>query len=408
MNLNQKNFSIGCYSIRTLQEQLPPEHTNQNYDIIYQKSVDMHLHQVKQGYQILSKNDFGKVKKRINLGIFNKKTNFIVGEKHSLLFWDIELKQIHPTNISEVLKNPKRYYMIYDLNFIGDFINKSLNIVSKKDNTSIKLTLDRQFGIDIGTFLRTADPKNDTIPEEFKILKSMIRMENSRLSINKQVLINSNPEFLIGILEGYIENSRYFQLKSNINIYNFTYILNLLGAQYSIRSVQDGEKHIRFKLPLFLKGIFNTEPTTLVDIYFREYKYIFDIQTKELTLKNGLILNPLIGDADFYQLVNSGFIEMVPAKDLVFLPLEGENIMYDLTMPNANATNYSLPGMPSTPNSDGDVLQVTGLMTKDAAEEATRKFSTELKENFLNLSTGNVSNWGVHLDAQLGLYSATK
>jgi hypothetical protein len=53
-------------------------------------------------------------------------------------------------------------------------------------------------------------------------------------------------------------------------------------------------------------------------------------------------------------------------------------------------------------------LGIVAIHTKDAAEECIRKFSTELKENFLNLSTGDVNNWGVKLDSQLGLYAATK
>lgn len=396
MNIEQKPFSTGCYSIRTIGEE------DQTNTVIYQKSLEIHKHEVQKGYLVLSKNDFGKVKKRINVGIFNKKTNFIVGEENSLMFWDTQDKILKPMNISDILKEPGRYFMIYDMNFIGDNTNEFIIIKDKETNESVKIILNNQFGNDVGSFLRMSDPQTTVIPDDFSILKSIISIEDGKLSINKQVLVNSNPDFLLGILEGYIENTRYFGLKSNINLYNISYILNLLGAQYSIRSLDNQEKHIRFRLPIFLKSISN-----LNEAFFRGYKYFFD-RSSELKLeKNVVSLTPNVEEPDFIQMVNAGFIEMIPSKDLVFLPLEEPTIMYDLTMPDANATNYSLPGLPLAKNSDGDVLGVVAIHTKDAAEECVRKFSTELKENFLNLTTGKIQNWGVKLDAQLGLYSGT-
>ena len=393
MNIEQKPFEIGCYSVSKHQEV---------YNVIFQNSTEIHKHEVQKGYLVLSKNDFGKVKKRINIGIFNKKTNFVVGEENSLMFWDNQNQELISKNISDILMEPTRYFMVYDLGFMGDLSNQTLDIQNKNTKEEINIKLDKAFGSDIGSFLNMFDPKTISIPEEFSILKSLIKIENGKLSINKQVLVNSNPDFLLGILEGYLQDSRYFQLKKNINIYNFTYILNLLGAQYSIRTLESGEKHIRFKLPTFLKNM-----STLNEIYFRKYKYFFE--NKELHLKKDIVsLLPNIDQPNFFDMVNNGLIEMIPVRDLVFVPLEEPTIMYDLTMPNANATNYSLPGMPLAKNSDGDVLGVVAIHTKDAAEECARKFSTELKENFLNLSTGEVNNHGVKLDSQLGLYTATR
>jgi len=393
MNLDQKPIEIGCYSVRNIGEK---------YDIIYQNSSEIHKHNVKNGYLLLSKNDFGKVKKRINLGIFNKKTNFIVGEKNSLLVWDTKIGGIVSPDTSEISNNPARYFLIYDMSFISNLDNSEISIENKNSNEKVVLKLDNAFGNDIGSFLNVFE-ETTTIPDEFNILKAIISIEDGKLSINKYLLINSNPDFLIGILEGYLQNKKQFFLKKNINIYNFTYILNLLGAQYSIRSINESEKHIRFKLPLFLKSI-----SRLDSIYFRNHKYFFN-EEKTISLKKNIIsLIPEVNTPDFFEMVNNGLIELVPAKDMVFIPLDGENIMYDLTMPNADATNYSLPGMFLSKNSDGDVLGVVAMFTKDAAEECIRKFSTELKENFLSLSTGEVANHGVKLDAQLGIYTATK
>ncbi len=403
MNIDQLPFKTNCYSVA--------EYPEDNPTVIYQPSLEIHQHQVELGYQILSKNDFGKVKKRINVGYFNKKTNFLIGEKKSLLIWDnIDLKVCKPdTSVIIAPENKNRYFLMYDMNFIIDDIREEIDILDKITGEHLEVTLNKQFGNDIGIFLQKADPQIDVIPNEFQILKAIIQLQDGKMSINKQVLINSNPSFMLGILEGYLGNNNQFILQHNINIYNITYILNLLGAQYSIRTLQSGEKQIRFKLPELLRKM-----TSLKDIFFRIYKYKFtpadadaDKQHLELTKNEGINFPNNTSDLSLFDVVNSGLIEMIPTKDLVFLPVENQ-IMFDLTMGNEHATNYSLPGTPFLSNSDGDILGAVAVMTKDAAEECTRKFSVEYKVNFLNLNNGTVNNWGVKLDSQLGLYAATK
>jgi hypothetical protein len=391
-------FKANCFSIR--------EQDN-NIDLIYQEAQTLHKHIMDKSYLILSKNDFGRVKKRVNIGYFNKKTNFIIGEKHSIVLWDDEESKICSIPISEALKDKNRYYLFYDMNFIIENNNNNLFIEDKITNNHLEIILNKQFGYDIGLFLKQSNPETTVIPEEFKILESIIQINSGKLSINKYVLINSNFEFLLGILEGYIGQNKQFILKNNFNIYNITYILNLLGAQYSIRTIPSTkEKQVRFKLPNFLK-----EYSNLPDYFFREYKFIFH-KTEEkykLKLEKSLKYNSKdIDNLSIFDIVNSGLIEMIRLKDLVFIEQEESKVGYDLTMGNPYATNYSLPGTPILENSDGDVLGVIGIMTKDGAEECIRKFSVELKVNFLNLIDGKVNNWGVKLDSQLGLFTATK
>jgi hypothetical protein len=389
MNIDQLPYEKHCYSI------------NDKNDIVWQPTQEIHKHKVEKGYLILSKNDFGKVKKRVNLGYFNKKTNYMVGEKNSLMIWDSQTKEIITCNISELLLEPKRYFLFYDLNFVFDKSenNETLNLTRKKTNEHLTIKLTNQFGKDIGEFLRRSNT-NTTIPDHFNILNSIISLKDNKLSLNKQVLVNSNQDFLIGILEGYIQENRFFTLKNNVNIYNFTYILNLLGAQYSIRSLINGEKQIRFRLPTFFKT-----NSSLKDNFFRQWKYYFD---EDLNLKLERYSSKVsTDDTSVFALANTGLIEMIPIKDLVFVEVQDE-IMYDMTMTRSDATNYCMPGGFYSKNSDGDILGVIALLSEDGSREAIQKFSTELKENFLNLSTGDTSNWGVKLDSQVGLYSATK
>ena len=72
-----------------------------------QNTLLMQRHRVEKSYLVLAKNDFGKVKKRINVGIFNKKTNFILGEKRSLLVWDNHKKEVAKPDTSEIIKDEK-------------------------------------------------------------------------------------------------------------------------------------------------------------------------------------------------------------------------------------------------------------------------------------------------------------
>ena len=241
-----------------------------------QKTLVMQRHRVEKSYLILSKNDFGKVKKRINLGIFNKKTNFIIGEKKSLLVWDNELEEITKPDTSEIKNNPSRYFILYDMNFIFELNNKSIEILDRTEKEKRKIILNREFGYDIGNFLRIADPDNMELPSEFHVLKALIKIENGKISLNKQLLINSNYEFLLGILEGYIQTKKSCFIKKNINLYNFTYILNLLGAQYSIRNIsQSNEKQLRFRLPFLLRNA-----TSLDMVFIRTHKYLFNTDGK--------------------------------------------------------------------------------------------------------------------------------
>jgi len=397
LDKQQYQYSVGCFSTREAQ--------NQSHDVIYQKSDSIHKHIVPEGYLVLSKNDFGKVKSRVNVGIFNKKTNYRIGEVNSLMYWDSHQNEIRTLNTSEALKQPKRYFMIYDLNFIANFKNEKISIYDKTNEETMDIKLNRQFGYDIGEFLNRFNEDITKIPDEFRILRSIISIKTAgkaggKISLNKQVVLNSNFQFLTGILEGYLQDNDQFIINNNINIYNISYILNLLGAQYSIRTLDSGGKHVRFKLPLFLKN-----SSSLPASFFRSNKYFIE-DNKTVFKKDIISLVPNPANMEFNEMVNSGLIELIPLSDLVFIPIENE-IMYDLTMPNIDASNFSLPGGPACKNSDGDVLAVIGITTTTAAKECITKFSTELKNNFLNLNTGDISNWGTKLDSQLGIYTAT-
>jgi hypothetical protein len=84
-----------------------------------------------------------------------------------------------------------------------------------------------------------------------------------------------------------------------------------------------------------------------------------------------------------------------------------ENInLYDFTMPRADATNYAFAFTPLLKNSDGDMLTLSAIYSKEAIADA-KVFKPAHKEWFRNLNDGNIKNY-IADDAILGLFAATK
>jgi len=423
---------------------------------IQQDIVSTSTHTVTKQYQILSKNDFGKVPNRINVGAFNKKNNIIVSENESILIFDSLNNSIKTTPITDILQNPKRYFLIYkyifDTKKTSEFLNDSLNFESIHSGENYVYNLTKESGEllgliikEISIILNIEDP--NTINIQNILLKYYSEEESSKLSlifkniininnrdkivnINKNIIINSNPEFILGFLRTFFDNNKYFRIPRGINIYIFSTMLNLLGASYSIRSsnIPDEIKKdypfiIRFKLPYFLKNYNNDLDTEL----FRKYKFMFlpkkygdnkDFELKyfhDISRLEKLNLRENQPDkniyTDFQEQVNIGNIELIPCIDVIFRELtaeEKEEKLYDLTMENQNADNFWLAGNPWFKNSDGDIMAVFGIYTKEATEEADKKFSPRNKEKFINLQNGEIFNWGVQHDGQSGIWNATK
>lgn len=378
--------------------------------LIHQTPIEIHEHHVKLGYQILSKNDFTRVKSRVNFGIFNKKTNFMIGEKNSIMVFDKIDKKIKTQDTSSIIKNKKQYYFIYDTEALSSNI-KRIKITSKsgEDVPPAVLELTFNFGKAIGEFIKNVDPKkfkDETSSragnqEDIWFMSSLIDIDVpcGKININKNILLNSNNDFLLGILSGFMGEDDRLQIDAskNINIYNFVYILNILCAQYSIvRDDFTGITEIKFRLLPKFKDVALGFGLKLRKKFFMNPtdRYIPEADTHADTEDN------------LISMIRSGRIELLPCADFAFVEVL-DKTMWDLTMPNINAQNYFFGGSPLLKNSDGDVLAVIGMHTKDAALECSKKFGTENKQKFLNLSDGKVQNWGIKLDAALGLYNAT-
>ena len=395
-------------------------------NILNQQTLTITKHKNDEKYLVISKNDFGK-NFRINAGIFNKKTRFIVTENHSLLVLNPETKKIEERSIKEIKDN--EFYLIY---FIPIFTIKQNYQILMNDKINgephtMFINLDFELGRAFGRKMKGLSYKDDldtvapNISEMQEYFLNKI-ITGDKINFDKRILVSSNYKFLLGILYELYEEK--LKIK-NINIYLITTILNMLGASYSIRKIDD-EFYIRFKLPLFFKKFLKNlkylkDPEkNKNNIYnkklkmIRNKKYIYDKETNEIKLATYNEFkkyyfeakHSLKQDKSLFNYINLGICELMPSKDFKFIPINYGDV-YDFVTEGINdATNYILPGLPLLKNSDGDILALIAIWAKDAAQDAEKKFGIS-KRTVISELDGKPFSW-IDIDAVLGLYNFTK
>lgn len=382
---------------------------DKNNNIINQKAVDIQQHEVSKIFRVLSKNDGNWSKDTIfSPGYFNNKTNFLLGNQNSIVVFDSNINMLcTPENDIENIVNREDLFILYPVPCFNMLQNEEIIYNDMYDDKDIKITLDTELGIKFGEFLaNNSDEK--FIHKNKNFLKLVIDKKNG-LSLNKNFIINSNPDFVLGILKGYYNSNKSadntFIINSNVNIYLFTNILNYLGASYSIRKKDD-----KLKLVFQLPYVFEDRIDSLFikkEIYIEHDNKILlsNIDTLKNINNSGLSVNNKLGLSNCQNI-------LIPVNSLLFQELtqyeknKTSNILYDLSAENYEATNYSLPFTPYLKNSDGDILTLTGIFLKGANESA-KKYSPENKDYYKDLNSGDIINW-IADDAILGLYASTK
>ena len=400
MKISNSKCSISVTSVK-----------KKNSSIITQKAIDIQEHKVEKIFRVLSKNNRNWGKETIySPGYFNNKTNFLLGNHNSILVFDANCNIIDaPDNSIENIKNKDGLFILYPIPCFNMLTNSSIIYSDLLSNKDITIELNSELGERFGKFLALNDDEKLIYPNK-NFLNLVIDKKNG-LSLNKNFLINSNPEFVLGILSGYYNancekyNTLNFIINPNVNIYLFTNILNYLGASYSIRK-KDDQLRLVFQLPHIFEGKYNNN-FIKKDVYV-EYANTISLSNIELLKK----LNSSEFKDDNSLNVNSGVNLLIPVSALDFIELTEEeklkttDILYDLSAENHEATNYSLPFTPFLKNSDGDILTLTGVFLKEANENA-KKFSPENKDYYKDLNSGDIINW-IADDAILGLYASTK
>lgn len=376
------------------------------------------------------------------LGYLNIITQFIVGNKNSVLFLN-ENGEFCSPDIDEVKANPKDYFLVYPLPS-GNQEYQNDKIVLKTEtskfkkirNTIDKITLDFNLGYQIGKdFINY----KDTCVTDF-LLAINGSKDPANFWPNKNFLINSNRKFLVGLLFGYmnevisssseiLKDSIDILLQKGDNVYAFTAILNWLGAGYRIKNIEEVKTKYTFdkkisnlvlpySLYLNLKEELSSEEFKQVDKfnkYFEKDMFMFEFadnqynssrfSAEKKVLKN-VIANNL---KDLNEEIINGKLILVNCSDITFTELKGERreeILYDFTSERADATNFSFIFTPVLKNSDGDILTNAAVTTQEGLEDA-KEFEPNDKDWFRNLNSGDINQY-IADDAILGLYAITK
>lgn len=427
---------------------------DENTEIISQTPDFVSIHNPDKKFMLLSS----------EAGYFNRVTQFISGNIDSLLFLNVNGSLEKPT-IEEVIKNPKKYFMIYPLpyNMNNETINEKMEFVwesTRFNRTNISKTeveLNFNLGFEIGRKFFDFSENSKYCLTNFDL--AINGSKDSKLFWpHKNLIINSNAKFILGILFGYLKESlstfdaspdiskfkittqkypnqtdsllpvlkeRLF-IKKNDNSYIFSTMLNWLGASYSFQPIpslkaENLETTIKLHLSLpyvLLKTydeILKSEELLKLDEdeieQLIEFRKLFKTHEWFITTKNKVRKMPVAAkeksqESNYNNLIETGKIRLLPMTSFKFIEVKENIPMYDFTMPRADATNYALAFTPILKNSDGDILTLSAISGSEAIDDANT-FKPVHKEWFRNLNDGSIKNY-IADDAILGLFAATK
>lgn len=423
IQLKHYNFS----KVTSLVEFNTEDNNHSSAEKIYQLPQELSIHNPDKKWLLLSS----------EVGYFNRVTQFITGDVLSILFLNVNGELQTPT-ITEVSENPQKYFMLYPLPF-NTFkethnekiiINKESKLFGKINKSSEEVELNFKQGLLVGK-------------KFFNCSKSLTDFEeaingsttNEYFWPHKNLIINSNVQFVLGVLFGYLERTllvfqndenkekpikeKLFINKTN-NSYIFSTILNWLGASYSFQNIDlfenDGyftSMRMHLSLPHSLIQSFKEILKDNEFSYYSIFLRLFKSHEWYLTSNNKVRKMPIgakeKSNSKYNELVDSGEIRIIPMTTFKFIDVseKEKNLeMYDLTMPRADATNYAMAFTPFLKNSDGDILTLSAVSGKESIEDA-KAFEPSHKAWFRNLNNGEITNY-IADDAVLGLFAATK
>ena len=382
-------------------------------NIVKNQTQTISLHKLDKQYLILSKNNF---KLYNNVGYFNRKTDFRIGEKNSIIILDKNLNIKYEVNTSELKPDD---YILYPLPFTYLEQNETFIYEDYINNKTEKINLNFEFGqlimrtllllasgsslIDIHNFYKNQYLRMIDYDLFEKIMDLIIEKNKFGYSINKNIIINSNIEFILGLIDNIKQN-----IFTNINIYTFTHILNYIGAAYAITNTEKGRRlnfyiSDQFKYFKSKSGIIFNENNHNINIKFKndsEYiKQVFENTNIDFSSGSYNYLFNAIKDKKILPI-------KIEALDIIDVSDISDNKLYDYTMTKAHATNYVIPNGPLLKNSDGDILGLISIFDKNSLEEA-KVFAPTNKDYYKDFNDGSIQNW-ITKDAVLGLYNATK
>ena len=326
---------------------------NFNLDIFSIDQEDSHLFKQKLincSEHIVSKRYIMKGLNDLNYHFLTEFNEFsiVVGEFESILFKTQDGEYV-PATISEVKQNPSYYniivplpHRIFERNDYQCNVKLTMNLKDDSENRNFEYILNMRSGYFIGKFISDKLLKEESFNNDFVQL----------IFDNPEILYSTNKNYVYGVLTGL----KY----ENIDIKKIC--CAYLGIKFGLNENHDDIIYDKNELDYIMHGVEIIDYRTIncLDIYF-----------KEITNEN-----------------------------------DGKDILYDFSTENHIHTNYAFPFTPILKNSDGDILTIMAVSTRQGVNDAL-KFSPENKEYFRSLNDGNIKNY-IADDAVLGLYNATK
>jgi len=434
---------------------------NDNGEIVLNSTVDIKEHLVNEYYIIVPR--YWAID---SIGVINSRKPIKVTENNSLMCYDEKEKRIVLRSISEYLKEPTRYYMIIrapidglnkkakietgnltvDVDF--DYITGFMLIIYLKQLAGIENIVTTRmvefidkycddwsnwFDIEYDFYKKTYNSSLSSVRlinikegTPFKVLADSVITKNHNIhTIANEIYYSTNVEFVMGMLEALINTEKYMVYEISELITNnklnpsiYTNCLNVLFSNYTITKAEYFKYPSRYAFsiryaisPDKFKYVRYSRNKIKVHQYTRYLAPDGSMVIDRWDLKDRYISDSAINDTvnDLAVLKNQDEIKFLRFDELVVKPVrksEPESL-YDLIMGNGSATNYLLSCAPFSKNSDGDILAVMALMTKeslDASDKIMMSNADRLKDG---TDPDKIRNW-IQKDAVAGLYQATK
>jgi len=432
-----------------------------NGEITHNNIVDMKEHLVDEYYTIVPR--YWAID---GFGVINSKKPIKVTEDNSLMCYDEESKKIVLKKISEYQKEPKRYHIIlrapetdinkkavitdqlgttYDINF--DYITGFMLIVYLKQLAGIENIVTTRlsefidayeedwsqwFDIEYEFYKKTYNSslskiylKNINENTSFKVLaNTVIAKTDNRYTIANEIFYSTNITFVTGMLEALINTENYMvheigelitDIRINPSVY--TNCLNVLFANYSITKASylkypdNYSFSIKYTVSPEKYDFFRCSSSKVKKHPYTRFidhngNMVIDTWDAKENYINGY-KDPLLKELASLKYQDKikflRFDELIVSKIRTAEP----EPLYDLIMGHGSATNYLLGCAPWTKNSDGDVLAVMALMTKESLQASEKLMMTNTQRLKNGTNPDEIRNW-IQKDAVVGLYQATK
>ena len=402
-------------------------------------------------------------------GTINSKKPIKVTENNSLMCYDEIEKNIVLKPVSAYLQEPTRYHLIIRApetevnNYVDiearnglaarvnlDYITGFMLIVYLKQIAGIENVITTRmietidayvedwknwFDIEYDFYKKTyhsslssmkiVNIKNNS---PFKLLADtvIIRSQDGRVTIANEIFYSSNITFITGMLEAVIntEKQMVYEISEllahrNINPSVYTNILNMLFANYSITRAE----YLKYPREYIFSIKYDISPAKFDNLRISFNKVKTHPYTRFLRPDGTTVIDTWKQRSNYFsnegainetvawlmKMKTEDKIKFIRADELIISPVRvpEPEPLYDIITGNGSATNYLLSCAPWAKNSDGDVLAVMALTTKEALEASDLLMMSNTDRLREGTDPDKIRNW-IQKDAVVGLYQATK